>query len=87
VLPGVLSLIAPVLAIIALLVWAGRLMLKAETADDVAEKLDARDDSEKVLTPSYGFQVAQPDDDLTSDKFVGEALREEFGGNPPDDKV
>jgi hypothetical protein len=40
-----------------------------------------------VLTPSYGFQVAQPDDDLTSDKFVGEALREEFGGNPPDDKV
>jgi len=77
VLPGALALIAPVIAIVALLVWAGRLMLHADTADDVQEKLDDLDE-EKVLVAAGG-PAATTDADMGSDQFIKDALKEEFG--------
>jgi PiT family inorganic phosphate transporter len=59
VLPGVLSWIAPVVAIAALLGWAARLMAHAMTAEDIAAELPS---DEERRAPSYGVQVAQPDD-------------------------
>ena len=59
VLPGVLSYIAPGVAITALLLWAGRLMLHAQTADDIAAELPSE---EELRHGNYGFQVTQVGD-------------------------
>ncbi len=59
VLPGALAWIATVLAIAVLLVWAGRLMMHAMTADDIAAELPT---DEERRSPSYGIQVSQPDE-------------------------
>ena len=59
VLPGALAWIATVGAIAALLIWAGRLMLNAMTADDIAAQLPT---DEERRSESYGIQVSQPDD-------------------------
>ncbi len=56
VLPGAFAIIATGLAIVALLVWAGRLMLHAETAEDIEAELPSEQD---LKGPSYGFQVQQ----------------------------
>jgi len=60
VLPGALAYVAPMAAIVLLLVWAGRLMLQATTADDISAELPS---DEELRGPSYGLQVQQPDDD------------------------
>lgn len=60
VLPGAFGLIAPAIAIVALLTWATRLMLHAETAEDVAAELPSE---EELRSPSYGFQVQQTTDE------------------------
>jgi len=59
VLPGALAWIATVGAIAALLIWAGRLMLNAMTADDIAAQLPT---DEERRSESYGIQVSQPDE-------------------------
>ena len=59
VLPGALAWIATVGAIAALLIWAGRLMMHAMTAEDIAAELPT---DEERRSPSYGIQVSQPDD-------------------------
>ena len=76
-LPGALALIGPVIAIVALLTWAGRLMLHADKAEDVQEKLDAIDE-EKVLVAAGG-PATTTDADMGSDQFIKDALKEEFG--------
>ena len=60
VLPGAFGLIAPAMAIVALLTWAARLMLHAETAEDVAAELPSE---EELRSPNYGFQVQQTTDE------------------------
>ena len=60
VLPGAWGLIAPAVAIIALLLWAGRLMLHSETAEDIAAELPSE---EELRGQSYGFQVQQTTDE------------------------
>ena len=60
VLPGAWGLIAPAIAIVVLLLWAGRLMLHSETADDIAAELPSE---EELRSPSYGFQVEQTTDE------------------------
>ena len=60
VLPGAWGLIAPAIAIVALLLWAGRLMLHSETADDIAAELPSE---EELRSPNYGFQVKQTTDE------------------------
>lgn len=59
VLPGVLAWLATIAAIAVLLMWAGRLMMHAMTADDIAAELPT---DEERRSPSYGLQVSQPDD-------------------------
>ena len=60
VLPGSWGLIAPAIAIVVLLLWAGRLMLHSETAEDIAAELPSE---EELRSPSYGFQVQQTTDE------------------------
>jgi PiT family inorganic phosphate transporter len=59
VLPGALAWIATLAAIAVLLGWAGRLMAHAMTAEDIAAELPT---DEERRAPSYGLQVAQPDE-------------------------
>jgi len=59
ILPGALAFIVPGAAILALLVWAGRLMLKSETAAELEAKVEA---SDLLHARSYGFQVQQVSD-------------------------
>ena len=59
VLPGALAWIATVGAIAALLIWAGRLMMNAMTAEDIAAELPT---DEERRSESYGIQVSQPDE-------------------------
>ena len=56
ILPGIWAVLATGLAIVALLVWAGRLMLHATTAEDIEKELPSPDE---LKGPSYGFQVQQ----------------------------
>ena len=56
ILPGIWAVVATGLAIVALLVWAGRLMLHATTAEDIEKELPT---AEELKGPSYGFQVQQ----------------------------
>lgn len=59
VLPGALAWIATIVAIAALLIWAGRLMMHAMTAEDIAAELPT---DEERRSESYGIQVSQPDE-------------------------
>jgi PiT family inorganic phosphate transporter len=59
VLPGALAWIATIIAIAALLIWAGRLMMNAMTAEDIAAELPT---DEERRSESYGIQVSQPDE-------------------------
>jgi PiT family inorganic phosphate transporter len=59
VLPGALAWIATIGAIATLLIWAGRLMMNAMTAEDIAAELPT---DEQRRSESYGIQVSQPDE-------------------------
>jgi inorganic phosphate transporter, PiT family len=59
VLPGALAWIATIGAIATLLIWAGRLMMNAMTAEDIAAELPT---DEERRSESYGIQVSQPDE-------------------------
>ncbi|MFN8125220.1 MAG: inorganic phosphate transporter [Candidatus Nanopelagicales bacterium] len=59
VLPEYLAILATATAIVVLLTWAGRLMLKAQTADDIEAELPS---VAELSGPSYGFQVQQTSD-------------------------
>ncbi|MEI6372230.1 MAG: inorganic phosphate transporter [Actinomycetes bacterium] len=59
VLPGIAAVIATTLVILALLIWAGRMMLNAMTAKDIEAELPS---VEELKSPNYGLQVAQVPD-------------------------
>ena len=77
--------IATGLAIVALLVWAGRLMLHAETAEDIEAELPPE---AELKGPSYGFQVQQvseaepADGSGTTDQGAGVAASDGDGAAP-----
>ena len=60
VLPGIWSVITTLAAILGLLVWAGRLMLHADTAADIARKVE---EGEEIVGTGFGFQVSQASDE------------------------
>ena len=66
VLPDKLAMVATSVAIIGLMFWAGRLMLKAETSADLARKIA---EGEEIVTTGFGFQVGEVSD------FPGDELK------------